>query len=213
MRIVSAASIFLWMDGLTRFAANWTGHAPSSQEKVALRKLFGCDPLSACPDGVSYLPATGELQKRFARLSDGRIALKGVPDYSSSGNPDCSWDKEKVLFWVPKWPQSSWVAFAGPGRVDILQKQPTRRLFYVKAQGDGHLRIMQWAHPNWRVQVRSADEYGRGIGAWSQPLERGAGDPQGWISVPLIKGDWQVRLDYSLQFSESPRAWGWCSSS
>jgi len=211
--MLALASVALWADSLSRFSANWIGHSPSPQDKIALRILLACPPLEPCQSGVIALPKTGELRKRFVPLADGRIALSGVPDYGSVGNPDCSWNQRMVLFWVPDWPQVKWAEFHGSGFVVARKILPTHRLFHVKARGSGILRIMQWAHPNWSVQWRPANPFGLGFGVWSKPLEYGGGNAQGWIEVPLSKGNWQVQLNYQLRFFDRPRLWGWCSKS
>ena len=118
--VMALATMGLWADSLGRFAANWVGHAPSRQERQALRTLLACDPLAACPAGVRALPRQGELSKRFLALSDGRIALSGVPDYSPAGVPEASWNPRLAIFWVPRWPQQQWATFQGEiGRAHV----------------------------------------------------------------------------------------------
>jgi hypothetical protein len=191
--LLGAAAAGLWADGLGRFAANWVGHAPSQQEQQALRQLLACDPLAPCPTGLRALPRQGELSKRFLALPDGRVALSGVPDYSPAGVPEGSWNPRLAIFWVPQWPQQSWAQFQGVGQVQLISRGPQQRLLAVQAQGPGRLRILQWAHPHWQVRVRRAAPGG----AWGAPLAGGARDAQGWISVPLQPGRWQVALEYS----------------
>jgi hypothetical protein len=186
----------LWGDSLGRFAANWVGHAPSRQEKLAMRRLLSCDPLKPCPEGVQALPTQGELSKRFVALADGRIALSGVPDYSPAGVPERSWNPRLAIFWLPHWPQTAWAGFQGPGKVSLAQSGPQQRTLLVQAQGAGRLRLLQWAHPSWRVQWRTAAWAGRPAGSWSAPLPDGGRDGQGWISVPLEAGVWEVALTY-----------------
>lgn len=190
--LLGAAAAGLWTDSLGRFAANWVGHAPSRQERLALRQLLTCDPLVPCPAGVRALPRQGELSKRFLTLPDGRVALSGVPDYSPAGVPPSSWNPRLAIFWVPQWPQRRWAEFQGVGQVQLISHGPQQRLLGVQAQGPGRLRILQWAHPHWRVRVRP-DQPGA---AWEPPLAEGGRDAQGWISVPLEPGRWQVALDY-----------------
>ena len=190
--LLGAAATGLWTDSLGRFAANWVGHAPSRQERLALRQLLTCDPLVPCPAGVRALPRQGELSKRFLTLPDGRVALSGVPDYSPAGVPPSSWNPRLAIFWVPQWPQRRWAEFQGLGQVQLISHGPQQRLLAVQAQGPGRLRILQWAHPHWRVRVRP-DQPGA---AWEPPLAEGGRDAQGWISVPLEPGRWQVALDY-----------------
>jgi hypothetical protein len=190
--LLGAAAAGLWTDSLGRFAANWVGHAPSRQERLALRQLLTCDPLVPCPAGVRALPRQGELSKRFLTLPDGRVALSGVPDYSPAGVPPSSWNPRLAIFWVPQWPQRRWAEFQGVGQVQLISHGPQQRLLGVQAQGPGRLRILQWAHPHWRVRVRP-DQPGA---AWEPPLAEGGRDAQGWISVPLQPGRWQVALDY-----------------
>ena len=190
--LLGAAATGLWTDSLGRFAANWVGHAPSRQERLALRQLLTCDPLVPCPAGVRALPRQGELSKRFLTLPDGRVALSGVPDYSPAGVPPSSWNPRLAIFWVPQWPQRRWAEFQGVGQVQLISHGPQQRLLGVQAQGPGRLRILQWAHPHWRVRVRP-DQPGA---AWEPPLAEGGRDAQGWISVPLEPGRWQVALDY-----------------
>jgi hypothetical protein len=190
--LLSAAAAGLWADGLGRFSANWVGHAPSRQEQQALRQLLACDPLDPCPTGLRALPRQGELSKRFVALPDGRVALSGVPDYSPAGVPEGSWNPRLAIFWVPQWPQLRWAQFQGVGQVQLISRGPQQRLLAVQAQGPGRLRILQWAHPHWQVRVRRAAPGG----AWGPPLAGGGRDPQGWISVPLQPGRWQVALDY-----------------
>jgi len=190
--LMALAATGLWADGLGRFAANWVGHAPSRQERQALRQLLACDPLTPCPRGVQALPRQGELSKRFLALPDGRVALSGVPDYSPAWVPEGSWIPRLAIFWVPQWPQRSWAQFQGVGQVQLINRSPQQRLLAVQAQGPGRLRILQWAHPYWQVRVRRAAPGG----AWGPPLAGGGRDPQGWISVPLQQGRWQVALAY-----------------
>ena len=190
--VMALASLGLWADSLGRFAANWVGHAPSRQERQALRTLLACDPLAACPAGVRALPRQGELSKRFLALSDGRIALSGVPDYSPAGVPEASWNPRLAIFWVPRWPQEQWATFQGEGQVQLISRGPQHRLLAVQAQGQGRLRILQWAHPHWQVRVRP-DQPGA---PWGPPLAKGGRNAQGWITVPLGAGRWQVVLQH-----------------
>ena len=194
--LAGAAAMGLWGDSLGRFAANWVGHAPSRQEKLAVRRLLSCDPLKPCPEGVQALPTQGELSKRFVALADGRIALSGVPDYSPAGVPERSWNPRLAIFWLPHWPQAAWAHFQGPGGVILQQNTPQQRTLLVQAEGSGRLRLLQWAHPSWRVQWRTAAWASRPAGSWSAPLPEGGRDAQGWISVPLEAGVWEVALSY-----------------
>jgi hypothetical protein len=90
---------------------------------------------------------------------------------------------------LPAWPQTRWAEWSGQGRVTLLERTPRSRVLEVNASSTGRLRIMQWAHPNWRVQVN------RGQG-WSDPLPAGGRDDQGWISIKLPAGRSQVALSY-----------------
>ena len=191
--ISSLAAAGLWFDSLNRFRTNVLGHAPSAAERQALRQLLACDPLSPCPQGVAALPATGELAKRFVALPDGRIALAGVPDYSPAGIPEASWNKRLQTFWLPAWPQNNWAQFSGAGRVHLLSHGPRERRLLVEAQELGQLRLMQWADPAWRVQSRRAGPPNQ---PWRDPLPAGGRDREGWISVPLPPGQWEVVLSY-----------------
>jgi hypothetical protein len=76
--------------------------------------------------------------------------------------------------------------------VQLINRSPQQRLLAVQAQGPGRLRILQWAHPNWQVRVRREAPGA----AWDAPLPMGGRDAQGWISVPLQQGRWQVALAY-----------------
>ena len=193
----------LWVDSLSRFRENILGHHPSELERRSLNRLLACDPLVPCPDGVDALPPTGELSKRFLALGDGRIALTGVPDYSPAGIPERSWVRRMQTFWVPAWPQHTWVAFLGegqdqgkpPGSAELVAHGPTQRLIRVGAPTPGRLRVMQWAYPSWTVQKRRA-----GAISWENPLPLSgpnqARDHEGWISVPLAAGTWEVALTY-----------------
>lgn len=193
----------LWVDSLSRFRENILGHHPSELERRSLNRLLACDPLVPCPDGVNALPPTGELSKRFVALGDGRIALTGVPDYSPAGIPESSWVRRMQTFWVPAWPQQTWVAFSGegedqemgPGSAELVQHGPTQRLIRVEAPTSGRLRVMQWAYPAWTVQKRRV-----GATSWEAPLPfsgtNQARDQEGWISVPLDAGTWEVALTY-----------------
>lgn len=197
----------LWVDSLSRFRENILGHHPSELERRSLNRLLACDPLVPCPAGVNALPPTGELSKRFVALGDGRIALTGVPDYSPAGIPESSWVRRMQTFWVPAWPQQTWVAFLGegapekagqgsrPGSADLVDHGPTQRLIRVEAPTPGRLRVMQWAYPAWTVQKRRV-----GAISWETPLPfsgpNQARDQEGWISVPLDAGSWEVALTY-----------------
>lgn len=192
LALTGLATAGCWFDGLWRFRSNLWSHAPSKSERMALRNLLKCDPLRPCPKGVAALPNKGELAKRFVALPDGRIALTGVPDYSPSGVPESSWNKRLAIFWVPAWPQPSWAQWYGEGSLQLLERSPRIRILKVNAKGAGKLRIMQWAHPKWIVQVN----LGHG---WSDPLPAGGQDSEGWISVDLPKGLSQVALSYGQQ--------------
>ena len=197
----------LWVDSLSRFRENILGHHPSELERRSLNRLLACDPLVPCPAGVDALPPTGELSKRFLALGDGRIALTGVPDYSPAGIPESSWVRRMQTFWVPAWPQQTWVAFLGegaperagqgsrPGSADLVDHGPTQRLIRVEAPTPGRLRVMQWAYPAWTVQKRRV-----GATNWGNPLPfsgpNQARDGDGWISVPMDAGTWEVALTY-----------------
>ena len=191
--ISGLAAAGLWFDSLNRFRTNVLGHAPSAAERQALRQLLACDPLSPCPQGVAALPATGELAKRFVALTDGRIALAGVPDYSPAGIPEASWNKRLQTFWLPAWPQNNWAQFSGAGRVHLLSHGPRERRVLVEARELGQLRLIQWADPAWRVQWRRAGQPNQ---PWRDPLPAGGRDREGWISVPLPPGQWEVVLSY-----------------
>jgi hypothetical protein len=80
--------------------------------------------------------------------------------------------------------------------VDLLHRGPQERTVLVQANQPGRLRLMQWAHPSWRVQWRAAAQGNKPAGSWSAPLAKGGRDAQGWISVPLEPGLWQVGLTY-----------------
>ena len=197
----------LWVDSLGRFRENILGHHPSQLERRSLNRLLACDPLVPCPDGLDALPPTGELSKRFVALGDGRIALTGVPDYSPAGIPESSWVRRMQTFWVPAWPQQTWVAFladGAPERADqgsqhgsaeLVEHGPTQRLIRVETPTPGRLRVMQWAYPAWTVQKRRV-----GAISWETPLPFSgtyqARDRDGWISVPLDPGSWEVALTY-----------------
>ncbi len=193
----------LWVDSLSRFQQNILGHHPSELERRSLNRLLACDPLVPCPDGVAALPPTGELSKRFVALGDGRIALTGVPDYSPAGIPESSWVRRMQTFWVPAWPQQTWVAFKGEGAdeetragsAELVAHGPTQRLIRVEAPTPGRLRVMQWAYPAWTVQKRRI-----GAISWETPLPLSgpnqARDQEGWVSVPLDAGTWEVALTY-----------------
>jgi hypothetical protein len=159
---------------------------------VALRQLLACDPLLPCRQGIGALPATGELAKRFAALPDGRIALAGVPDYSPAGIPERSWHKRLQTFWLPAWPQGTWASFSGQGEAQLSQHSPRERTLLARADTAGTLRLMQWAHPAWRVQWRRAGA----ASAWSAPLADGGRNPDGWVTIPLSEGRWEVALTY-----------------
>jgi hypothetical protein len=193
--LCSLAALGGWFDGLWRFRTNLVGHAPTGSERVALRQLLACDPLLPCRQGIGALPATGELAKRFAALPDGRIALAGVPDYTPAGIPERSWHKRLQTFWLPAWPQSTWASFSGRGQAQLTRHGPRERSLLVRADTAGTLRLMQWAHPSWRVQWRRAGS----TGAWSAPLADGGRDPHGWVAFPLAEGRWEVALTYGKQ--------------
>ena len=179
-----------WFDGLWRFRSNLIGHAPSQDERLALRQLLACDPLKPCPKGIAILPEQGELSKRFAALGDGRIALAGVPDYTPGSIPPSSWNQRLAIFWLPQWPQSSWASFSGAGSARLISRGPRERTLQVVARSPGKLTLMQWAHPHWQVQIRPAK------GSWSAPLTKGGSNPAGWVEVPLPRGTWDVALTY-----------------
>jgi hypothetical protein len=215
---ISLATV-LWVDSLSRFRANLLGHHPTELERLSLNRLLACDPLVPCPAGLAALPPTGELSKRFLALGDGRIALTGVPDYTPVGIPESSWLHRMQTFWVPAWPQQTWAAFLGEGTAEgtdqgseevtaeaptqkpvqgsarLVEHGPTQRLIRVEAPSPGRLRLMQWAYPAWTVQKRRL-----GAPTWEAPLPfsgpNQARDPEGWISVPLDTGTWEVALTY-----------------
>jgi hypothetical protein len=160
-----------------------------------MRRLLACDPLLPCPEGVKALEVGGELAKRFSPLADGRVALAGVPDYSPASVPDRSWNRRLQTFWLPAWPQEGWAQFNGDGSARLISHGPRQRTVRVEANGMGSLRLMQWAHPSWRVQLRPAHSL---AAAWSPPLPKGARDADGWISVSLPQGQWEVALSYGF---------------
>jgi len=57
------------------------------------------------------------------------------------------------------------------------------------------LRLMQWAYPAWTIQIRR-----EGTERWAAPMPftgpRQARDQDGWVSVPLEPGVWEVALTY-----------------
>ena len=181
-----------WFDGLWRFRTNLVGHAPRDSERVSLRQLLACDPLLPCTQGMEALPATGELAKRFAALPDGRLALAGVPDYTPAGIPERSWHKRLQTFWLPAWPQTSWASFSGQGQAQLISHAPRERTLLLRADTSGTLRLMQWAHPAWRVQWRRAGS----ASAWGAPLADGGRDTDGWVAIPLAEGRWEIALTY-----------------
>ena len=189
LTLIGLAAAGCWFDGLWRFRSNLWGHAPSASDRMALRSLLRCDPLTPCPEGVAALTKEGELAKRFVALPDGRIALSGVPDYSPAGVPEASWNKRLAIFWLPAWPQNHWAEWSGEGRLRLLERSPRSRVLELNATSSGRLRIMQWATPGWRVQVNQ----GQG---WSDPLPAGGRDSEGWISVELPAGRSHVVLSY-----------------
>ena len=190
------AGVGAWFDALWRFRTNLVGHAPSREEVQANRKLLACDPLIPCPTGVKALPKTGELSKRFTATGDGRIALTGVPDYSTAEVPESSWNKRMAIFWVPKWPQEGWSFFTGSGTVEMTFKSPTERRLLVDAKTAGNLRLMQWSDPRWLVLVKRAN----GSEGWVRKPFKATSDRQGWIMIPLHKGTWELALRYSYAY-------------
>ena len=190
-----ALAAVLWLDSLGRFRTNLVGHHPSPQERQALNRLLTCDPLLPCPEGLAAMPARGELTKRFLPLGDGRIALTGVPDYSPAGIPERSWVHRLQTFWVPAWPQETWARFTGEGVARLVSHGPTDRLVRVEAKTPGRLRLMQWAYPAWTIQIRR-----EGTERWGAPMPftgpSQARDQDGWVSVPLEPGVWEVALTY-----------------
>ena len=194
--LVGLAAAVCWFDGLWRFRGNLFGHAPSRTETLALRRLLHCDPLVACPDGVNALPKNGELAKRFVALADGRIALSGVPDYSPAGIPKSSWNRRMAVFWLPVWPQENWAELNVPGKIRLVRRSPTERVVAVSTASDGRLRILQWAHPYWKVEVQRE-------GALWRPMKKHGSDVDGWISVEIPAGDSLVRLRYQGSFLQS----------
>jgi len=191
--LTTLSAVGTWFDSLWRFRTNLVGHAPSREEIRANRKLLACDPLVPCPTGVEALPSTGELSKRFAATTDGRIALSGVPDYSPSTIPESSWNKRLAIFWLPNWPQRNWSSFSGSGSVKMMFKSPTERQFLVTAKSAGNLRVMQWSDPRWKVLIKSAD----GSEDWKRRPFDATRDRQGWTMIPLPAGTWDVALRYS----------------
>jgi hypothetical protein len=119
-----------------------------------------------------------------------------VPDYSPASVPERSWNRRLAIFWLPQWPQTAWAQFLGPGKVSLVQNGPQQRTLLVQAKGSGRLRLLQWAHPSWRVQWRAAAQPNRPAGPWSAPLPEGGRDAQGWITAPLPPGVWEVALTY-----------------
>jgi hypothetical protein len=74
----------------------------------------------------------------------------------------------------------------------VSQHSPRERTVLVRADTAGTLRLMQWAHPAWRVQWRRAGA----ASAWSAPLADGGRNPDGWVTIPLSEGRWEVALTY-----------------
>ena len=190
--VTTLAAAGAWFDSLWRFRTNVVGHAPSREEIQANRALLACDPLLACPKGLKALPKTGELRKRFAATSDGRIALSGVPDYSPARIPETSWNKRLAIFWLPNWPQKTWASFSGAGTLEMTFKSPTERHFLVYAKTAGNLRLMQWADQRWKVLVRHAGT----AHPWTVSAFEAAQDPEGWTMIHLKTGIWEVALRY-----------------
>ena len=170
--IGTAAALGGWFDALWRFRTNVVGHAPSRQERLAMRELLACNPLKPCPEGMKALGVGGELTKRFAALPDGRIALAGMPDYTPANVPERSWQKRLQTFWLPAWPQTTWAQVNGVGSATVLKLQPTQRLVLVETTTPSTLRLMQWAHANWRAQWRPAPTAEQPNPRWSAPLPR-----------------------------------------
>ena len=193
--LIGVAAAGCWVDGLWRFRSNLWGHSPSHSESVALRKLLECDPLMACPAGVNALPQQGELAKRFVALPDGRIALSGVPDYSPATVPEQAWNRRLAIFWLPAWPQKRWAQLNVPGNVEIASHGPRHRIITASPLIDGELRIMQWAHNDWRISVYAEDADGKGTITRSIGTKESR-DENGWIWLPLKKGKWRILLQH-----------------
>ena len=192
MLLIALVAVGAWFDSLWRFRSNLVGHAPSREEIRASRILLACDPLQHCPRGVKALPRSGELSKRFAATSDNRIALSGVPDYSPATIPESSWNKRMAIFWLPRWPQKSWVSFSGSGSVTMTSKTPTERRFLIETKTPGDMRLMQWADPRWVVLVKRANT----TGTWEQRPFEATKDPEGWTVIAVPSGTWEVALRY-----------------
>ena len=193
--LLGVAAAGCWVDGLWRFRSNLWGHGPSHSESVALRQLFQCDPLMACPAGVNALPQQGELAKRFVALPDGRIALSGVPDYSPKTVPEHAWNRRLAIFWLPAWPQQQWAQLDVPGNVELTSHGPRHRLITASPAKDGGLRIMQWAHKDWKISVYAKDQDGKETLTRSIS-SKDSTDKKGWIWVPLEKGNWKILLEH-----------------
>ena len=184
-------ALVLSVDSLNRFRTNLlTDHLTPAQGE-RLNTLLRCPPLDPCPAGLAALREGSDEVQPFIALGDGRIAITGMRDYSPAGIPDTAWQAREVIFWQPRWPQTAWAHFEGDGRVSLRERRPQRITLTVDAAGAGRLRVMQWAYPAWRVQTRR-----QGDVLWSPPLTDGGRDPDGWISVPLQSGPWEVALTY-----------------
>lgn len=179
-----------WFDGVWKFRNNFWGHASTAVERNAVDILFDCDPLKACPEGIKVLPRSGEVAKRFVALPDGRVALAGIADYSPKDIPGDSWNKRLDIFWIPRWPQDSWVEFIGEGNAELVERSPTKRRIMVDAKNDGMVRIMQWSDERWNIYLEQDGIIER--------VKSAGRDRDGWISIKVRPGHSEIIMSYRM---------------
>ena len=131
------------------------------------------------------------------------FGLAGVPLDTPDGflhlGWAAGWARQMAGGWW--WSQWSHLNWAGAGSFALAIDPPLFRWFLglpllLGIPPDHALRLMQWAHPLWRVQMRPAPSTEQPSPPWSTPLPAGGLDQGGWISIPLPPGRWEVALTY-----------------
>lgn len=123
------------------------------------------------------------------------FGLAGVPLDTPDGFLHLGWAAGWARQMAGGWWWSQWIHlnWAGAGSFTLAIDPPLFRWLLgspllLGIPPDHALRLMQWAHPLWRVQRPSPP--------WSTPLPAGGLDQDGWTSITLPPGRWEVALTY-----------------